>query len=98
MTAPRHRLTFATGGHFTFSDLCALNADAIATADDIGVGNVLNDGCSMDNTAADAAFPTIRHFAIGLMNASLRGSTGTQAMLTNDVAQALSGGDATYVQ
>jgi hypothetical protein len=77
MRRPRFRADFPTAGHFTFSDLCGLDLQAIAGFEEIGIGDVLDDGCGPENITADIAFPLIRRTAIGLLNAVLRGSTAS---------------------
>ncbi|MCK6550911.1 hypothetical protein L6R52_34050 [Myxococcota bacterium] len=88
MVRPRWWLSIDTAGHFTFSDLCVLDLEAIEAATNVGVGDVLEDGCGPDNISADLAYPTIRHYGIGLFNAALRGSTGTYDLLTEARAPA----------
>lgn len=74
MGRPRYRALFPTAGHFTFSDLCQLDLAKVAEVADIGVGNVLEDGCGQENVLPQVAFPLIRRTAIGLLNGVLRRS------------------------
>ena len=79
------------GGHFTFSDLCGFDLATLADTvhlDVMGtdIKKVLGDGCGPTNPPASVAQPLMRHFAIGFFNAELRGSTGSRALLTQDVA------------
>lgn len=74
LARPRFRADFPTGGHFTFSDLCTLDLVRVAETADLGVGNVLEDGCGPENIPSITAFPLIRRTAIGLLNAVLRAS------------------------
>jgi predicted dienelactone hydrolase len=90
MGAPSWWLTLKTAGHFTFSDLCTLDLGAIQRASDIGIGEVLEDGCGPMNLAPPVAFPLIRNFAVAMFNASLRGSKASERFL--DPAHAPSAG------
>lgn len=92
LDAPRSMLTLLTAGHFTFSDMCLLDAAAIEAATQIGLSQALEDGCSPDNIGPELALPLERHFAIGLFNGHLRDSPGSLALLTAEAAQALAPG------
>jgi len=92
LDAPRSLLTVNAGGHFTFSDMCLLDAAAIEAATQIGLSDALEDGCLPENIAPAQALPLQRHFAIGLFNGHLRDSPGSLALLTADAAQALAPG------
>jgi predicted dienelactone hydrolase len=86
MARPRWWLSIDTAGHFTFSDLCVLDLAAIEAATNVGVGDVLEDGCGEVNLAPELAYPTIRHYGVGLFNAALRGSTGSYDLLVRERA------------
>jgi predicted dienelactone hydrolase len=90
--APKSLLTVLTAGHFSFSDMCLLDADAIEAAAQIGLTEALSDGCSSDNIGPEIALPLERHFAIGLFNGHLRDSPGSLELLTTEAAQALAPG------
>ncbi len=77
MGAPSWLVTLEKAGHFTFSDLCLLSDAVVAASDEIGVGNVLEDGCSPDNIPPTESVPLINRYSIGLFNAVLRGSPGS---------------------
>lgn len=89
---PRSLLTVAAGGHFTFSDMCMLDAEAIEAATQIGLADALDDGCLPENIAPALALPLQRHFAIGLFNGHLRDSPGSLALLTTEAADVLAPG------
>jgi predicted dienelactone hydrolase len=92
LTPPRTLLTVGAAGHFTFSDMCLLDAEAIEAATQIGLSEALTDGCSPDNIAPELALPLERHFAIGLFNGHLRASPGSLALLTAEAGEALAPG------
>jgi len=92
LTPPRSLLTVGAAGHFSFSDMCLLDADAIEAATEIGLSEALSDGCSDDNIGPELALPLERHFAIALFNGHLRDSPGSLALLTSEAAQALAPG------
>lgn len=101
LKAPRQRLDVTTGGHFTFSDLCAFDLAGIADRVKLDVmgadlKKVLGDGCGAGAPPASVAQPLMRHFAIGFFNAELRGSTKTRALLTQEKADAFGSGVATF--
>lgn len=81
LTRPRAYLSILAGGHFTYSDLCGLDLGVLLAADDLGVGDVLNDGCTEEYVPAEDAHVVIRHFTIALFNGYLRGSPGARAQL-----------------
>ena len=95
-TPPRARMTLQNAGHFTFSDLCQLDAEAIAEATDLGVIDALGDGCDAVNTPPEVATAVIRYFGIGHFNRYLRDSTPTAALLTQEAGRALGGDEVTY--
>lgn len=92
MTAPRSMLTVLDAGHFTFSDMCLLDPEAIEAATQIGLSEALDDGCSADNIDPEVALPLQRHFAIGLFNGHLRDSPGSLELLTTEAGDALAPG------
>ncbi len=93
---PRWLLDVSTGGHFTFSDLCAFDLAGIAQRVQINIPGadlrgILSDGCGPPAPPASVAQPLIDHFAIGFFNATLRGSTGSYALLSQAQADAVAG-------
>lgn len=90
--SPKLLLTVGAAGHFSFSDMCLLDAEAIEAATQIGLSEALDDGCSESNIDPALALPLERHFAIGLFNGHLRDSPGSLALLTVEAAQALAPG------
>ncbi len=80
-TPPKMELVLDTAGHFTFSDLCTFDPSVIRAVETTGVGDALSDGCADENVAAEDAFGVLRHYTIGMLNAVLRDSPGTQALL-----------------
>lgn len=86
MRDPAYYLSLTRGGHFTFSDLCRLDVEVLLAAEDIGVDDILNDGCSDTDIPVEVAHPLLRHYSIGLFNRYLRGSVGTQALLHDPAA------------
>ena len=94
--APRSRLTLDTGGHFTFSDMCLVDRDALAAVAAVGVFDALDDGCSDQNILPEDAFPVLRHYAIGWFNLHLRDSTPTVDLLTEQAGQDLAGPGVTF--
>jgi predicted dienelactone hydrolase len=95
-SAPRSRLTLQSGGHFTFSDMCLIDRDALQAVAAAGVFDALDDGCAEANIAVDVAFPVLRHYAIGWFNLHLRGSTPTADLLTQDAGRMLAGDEVTF--
>jgi hypothetical protein len=93
---PRSRLTLATGGHFTFSDMCTVPREALQAVAAAGVSNALDDGCSPQNIDATLAFPVLRHYAIGYFNLNLRDSAPTATLLTEEAGRALLGDEVTF--
>jgi predicted dienelactone hydrolase len=81
MGAPSWLVTLEQAGHFTFSDLCLLSRAAVEASDAIGIGNVLEDGCSPENIPPAEAGPLINRYSIGLFNAVLRDSPGSRAFI-----------------
>jgi len=68
------RVDFATAGHFTFSDACAL---------ELGIG--ADDGCGEDNIDADAAHVAIDAYALAFLKLHLLGDTGGVPLLDGSV-------------
>lgn len=91
---PRYWLRMPTAGHFTFSDLCVLDVEAIDAAIDLDVSNVLTDGCGMENISTVQAFPIINNYGVGLFNRYLRDSAGTDRWLQAGRADELTAGAA----
>ena len=91
-------LSLTRGGHFTFSDLCILDVEAISVAVDLDVSNVLDDGCGPDAIPPALAFPVINATAIGFFNTQLRGSPGSAASLSQATVDALAAGEGTFLQ
>lgn len=77
-------MSLRDAGHFTYSDLCVLDVEAIDAALEIDASNVLTDGCGPENTPPEVAFPAIRTSAIGFFNLHLRGSSASAAYLSQD--------------
>ncbi|OGQ23693.1 MAG: hypothetical protein A2138_00980 [Deltaproteobacteria bacterium RBG_16_71_12] len=75
-------LSLFDAGHFTYSDLCVLDVEAIDEALEIDASNTLTDGCGIENVPTELAFPAIRTSAIGFFNAELRGSTPSERYLS----------------
>jgi predicted dienelactone hydrolase len=82
LVSPRYYLTINRAGHFTYSDLCIFDVEAIDTALEIDASNVLTDGCGEDNISTELAFPLINHASIGFFNRYLRESPNSEAYLT----------------
>lgn len=91
-------LSLARAGHFTYSDLCILDVEAISAAVDLDVSNVLDDGCGPDALPGDVAFPVINATAIGFFNAELRGSKASTEFLNQATVDRLAPGEGTFVQ
>lgn len=79
MPPPRYYLELADAGHFTFSDVCELDLQGLNEQYDLGLGNILTDGCGEENVPLPQAHPLIRRFGIGFLNHRLRGSAGSRA-------------------
>lgn len=93
MVPPRYYLSLETAGHYTFSDLCILDVEAIDIAMDIDASNVLNDGCGAENVSTADAFPVINLYSIGFFNAYLRDSPASLDWLDEAKGEALGGED-----
>ena len=97
MEKPRWLLELKTAGHFTFSDLCGFDLAKVANEVKLDipgadVSKVLGDGCGGLAPPASVAQPMINHFTIGFFNATLRGSQGSYALLTQESAETLGAG------
>lgn len=97
MVPPRFYLSLATAGHFTYSDMCVLDVQAIEEKLQIDASNVLTDGCGEENIPTAEAFPVINHYSIGFFNAYLRGSTPTLALLDEEHGRALAGDEVSFL-
>lgn len=98
LTGDKGWLSLTRAGHFTYSDLCVLDVEAISAAVDLDVSNVLDDGCGEEALGTDVAFPVINATAIGFFNAQLRGSPGSAAFLSQATVEALAPGEGTFIQ
>jgi predicted dienelactone hydrolase len=98
MPSPKAWLSLHRGGHFTYSDLCVLDVEAINAALGLDVSNVLEDGCGPEALTTDLAFPVIRASAIGFFNEHLRGSPGSATFQTQATADALAPGESTLLR
>jgi predicted dienelactone hydrolase len=97
LAGPKAWLSLARGGHFTYSDLCVLDAQAVGSAIGLDVSNVLDDGCGPDALPAEEAFPLINTTAVGFFNQQLRKSPGSAEFVTQAAVDALSPGEANVV-
>jgi len=98
LTGPKGWLSLHRAGHFTYSDLCILDVEAISVAVDLDVSNVLDDGCGPDALPTSVAFPVINATAIGFFNAQLRGSAGSAAFMSQGTVDDLASGEGTFLQ
>lgn len=90
-------LSLHAAGHFTYSDLCVLDVQAIDAALEIDASNTLTDGCGPENIATDVAFPAIRTSSIGFLNAQLRGSAQSMRFASQEALDAVAPGAGTFV-
>jgi predicted dienelactone hydrolase len=98
MKKPRFHLHLKSAGHFTYSDLCVLDVEAInAAIEDIDVSNVLNDGCADFNVDTKLAFPIIRNYGIGFFNRFLRGSEGSAVYLEEGPGKKAGGDEVVFM-
>jgi len=97
LVSPRFFIRLPTAGHFTYSDLCVLDVEAIDAAVALDASNVLTDGCGDTNIAAADAYPVINNYAVGLFNRYLRDSAGTGEWLRAERAAQLRPGAATVL-
>ncbi len=100
MQRPRWLVDLKDGGHFTFSDLCALDLAGLADALTLDIPGadikkVLSDGCAAPAPSAALSQPLMNHFAVGYFNAVLRGSQASYDLLDQAHADALAPGIAT---
>lgn len=96
MSAPRSRMTLANAGHFSFSDICSIDATAILASLDLGLSDALDDGCTAANTDRETGAAAMNNFAIGHFNVHLRDSESTREFLTQAVGQSIVGDELTY--
>jgi predicted dienelactone hydrolase len=73
----RYYVELLTAGHFSFSDICALDLEILANEVGISTGGALKDGCGPENMAIEDAHHLIRSFSIGFLNHQLRASPGS---------------------
>lgn len=95
--SPSYLLDLKTGGHFTFSDLCAFDVASLAGKIELDVPGVdlnraLGDGCSPPAPPAEVAQPLINHFAVGFFNTFLRDSPRAEKALSQEAAEAIAPG------
>ena len=81
MAPPSLMATYFDAGHFTFSDLCILELGVVQDLIEDSVGNVMQDGCGPENPDVETILPLLRFHAIGLINATLRDSPGSEAAM-----------------
>ena len=84
LAPPWFYVSLENAGHFTYSDLCALDLGVVLAAEDLGIGDTLEDGCGDTQLAADVAQPIIRRYTVGLFNRYLRGAVGAEAVLRDE--------------
>jgi predicted dienelactone hydrolase len=94
---PRWLLDLVDGGHFTFSDLCGFDLATLVgklglDLPGVDVTKVLADGCGPPAPPSAVAQPLIDHFAVGLLNAELRQSPASRALLTQAAADGFGAG------
>lgn len=86
---PQIHFDLVTGGHFSYSDLCRFDLEAMAPSLGFGeVAEVIGDGCGEGAPSSDVALPLINQFAIGFFNAVLRKSPASFDYLTQAKAEA----------
>ncbi len=73
--ADNRRIDFANGGHFTFSDACALP---------LGIGE--NDGCGGDFITSEAAHRVVNAYALAFLRRHLEGDERDAGLLDGDVS------------
>ena len=93
MVTPRAWLQLDRGGHFTYSDLCVFDVEAIDAAIELDASNVLEDGCGPQNIPPAIAFPMINNAAIGFFNVHLRESPGSSSFLTDATLEGIGPGE-----
>jgi len=85
---PKWFLDLRRGGHYTFSDICRMDLQQVATV--LGypdAAEALEDGCGPQNWTADEAHVAINLYGIALFNTVLRNSPGSAAYLTSEVGE-----------
>lgn len=97
MTSPRAWLSLHRAGHFTYSDLCIFDVQAIDDALAIDASNVLEDGCGPDNIPPEPAFQLIDSAAIGFFNVHLRNSAPSKKYLTQATQDGIAEGESTLL-
>lgn len=96
LNPPSMYLLMETAGHFTFSDLCIFDVEALDAALEVDASNVLTDGCGEENIAPEDGFELINHYSIGFFNAYLRDSVQTLETLTQEAGDALVPNEVTF--
>ena len=97
LPTPKGFLRFATGGHYTFSDICSLDLLKMAEILDFGdAEDALKDGCGEMNIPVEVAHPVINQLAIGFFNYYLRESPGSLQYFDEAVAAGWSDGEILY--
>jgi len=80
---PKYYMEFATGGHYTFTDICSLELEPLAAEKGfVDFEDALEDGCAEYNIPTETAHPIIRRFSIGFLNYYLRESPGSKQYFT----------------
>jgi predicted dienelactone hydrolase len=97
LTSEKTWLSLARAGHFTYSDLCVHDVEAISVAVDLDVSNVLDDGCGPEAIPSSLSDPAIRSSAVGAFNLYLRGSPGSEKFLTQEELEKVAPGEGTLV-
>lgn len=81
-------LALKAGGHYTFSDICQLDLEYVASElGFIDAEDALTDGCADFNVPVATAHPIINQFAIGWFNYYLRHSPGSLKYFEQDAAK-----------
>ncbi|MFH1532837.1 MAG: hypothetical protein ABIK09_19105 [Pseudomonadota bacterium] len=94
---PKGFLRFATGGHYTFSDICSLDLLKMAEILDFGdAEDALKDGCGEMNIPVEQAHPVINQLGIGFFNHYLRESPDSLQYFDQAVAEGWSEGEILY--
>lgn len=89
LSPPTLLATYFDAGHFTFSDLCILELGPVQEMIYDSVGNVMEDGCGMDNPSPDVALPLIRFHAVAMINGMLRDSPGSLVALETGTGESV---------
>ena len=88
LNSSKMMMTFHTGGHYTFSDICQLDLEYVAK--ELGFGDAedaLTDGCGDFNIPVAVAHPLINQFGIGMFNYYLRDSPGSLKYFDAEAAE-----------